>query len=198
MVVTTTDRTTHLEVCLDRLMRTTPAPGEVIVVDNGSTARGVREIVRRATNVQTSVRLLEVDDCRLSTARNLGWREASGSVIGFLTDDVLTDRRWPSAALETLASHPDAGCVTGLTFAAELTTESQVAFEHAFGWSTMCGWEPFVLDPHAGRHTSSLFPYTLACFPPGAHCVFTRDTLAQLGGFDETLGAGTPAGGGED
>ena len=58
--------------------------------------------------------------------------------------------------------------------------------------------EPRVYDLRSGRDASALYPYSAGIFGTGANFAVDRDLLMGLGGFDETLGAGTPAGGGED
>ena len=50
-------------------------------------------------------------------------------------------------------------------------------------------------DPPAG---DALFPYNFGIFGSGANLAIGSDMLTALGGFDEALGAGTPAWGGEE
>jgi GT2 family glycosyltransferase len=45
---------------------------------------------------------------------------------------------------------------------------------------------------------SALYPYDAGQFGTGANFAFKTDVLRDLGGFDEVLGAGALAGGGED
>jgi hypothetical protein len=45
---------------------------------------------------------------------------------------------------------------------------------------------------------SPLFPYTAGRFGSGANMAFRRSVLGRIGGFDESLGGGTLARGGED
>jgi O-antigen biosynthesis protein len=79
----------------------------------------------------------------------------------------------------------------------ELETEAQALFEGFYGGFNR-GFNPVVfgLDRPHGR--DRLFPYAPGRFGTGANMAFRRATLNALGGFDEALGTGTRARGGED
>jgi len=55
-----------------------------------------------------------------------------------------------------------------------------------------------VFDLADRRDSSPLYPYSAGLFGTGANFAVDRDLFVGLGGFDEALGAGSPAGGGED
>jgi hypothetical protein len=52
------------------------------------------------------------------------------------------------------------------------------------------------LQEHAVRHP--LYPYLPGIYGSGANFAMRREVFERLAGFDESLGPGTPARGGED
>jgi GT2 family glycosyltransferase len=80
--------------------------------------------------------------------------------------------------------------------AAELETPTQLYFDRKVGWSGP--GVPRLYDLDQNRIDSPLYPYLPGTFGAGANFAVTRTLLAAVGGFDEALGAGSPAGGGED
>jgi hypothetical protein len=75
-----------------------------------------------------------------------------------------------------------------------LKTQAQLWFEQFGGHSKGRGFLPDAFGP--GTAQSPFYP--LPAFGVGANMAFRLAALRRLGGFDESLGAGTPAQGGED
>jgi len=77
--------------CLEAVRNLAAADGfETIVVDNGSDD-GTADFVRGNF---PWVKLLELDSCGLSAARNAGAEVASGEILAFTDDDCAPDREW--------------------------------------------------------------------------------------------------------
>jgi len=77
--------------CLTAVGKLVSADGfETIVVDNGSTD-GTADFVRENF---PWVKLLQLDACGLSAARNAGAEVASGEILAFTDDDCAADREW--------------------------------------------------------------------------------------------------------
>ena len=185
---------------------------EIILVDNRPTNRQNR---RDWTRLPPDPRLRILSEPRpgASAARNAGVRAARGDIIAFTDDDAEVDAGWLRALVSRLLAEPEAGCVTGPVLPKELQTPAQRYFErHGFGRSgtfpvttyrtgVRPGTRPWardrfrVCDP-AGRRVGWL--YELGRYGTGANMAFRADTLAELAGFDESLGPGTPARAGED
>jgi hypothetical protein len=79
---------------------------------------------------------------------------------------------------------------------AELENAAQLYFHLREGWGASC--ERRVFDLAGNRDDSPLYPYSAGVFGAGANFAVSRTALAEVGGFDEALGAGTASGGGED
>lgn len=163
---------------------------EVVVVDNAATAGGVH-VPRDAR-----VRLVHEPAPGLSRARNTALRAARHDIVAFTDDDVLVDDQWLTALGRTFAAQPQTACVTGLVPTGELTCAAHAYFDRRVGWARNLRPRRFTLaDPPADI---PLFPFQVGVYGTGANFAICRDTAHALGGFDEILGAGAPAKGGED
>lgn len=177
---------------------------ELVVVDNHPASGRVRQSLSRISDP----RLRVVDEPRrgLSVARNTGLRVATTSWVAYTDDDAVADADWLRHLLAPAGQHPDVVCVTGLVLPAELSTPAQLWFEEfgAFdkGFSRRV-WSTRDPDPDLARlgtagERGPLFPYSAGVFGSGNNMAFRADWLRANGGFDEALGAGTLARGGED
>ena len=198
VVVCTRDRPERLRSCLAALANLDYARFEVVVVDNApeTSATAAADIV----SALADPRFRTVVEPRpgLSRARNTGVAAAEFDLIAFVDDDTVADAWWLAAVARGFARSETIGCVTGLVPAADLSTPSQQFFDQRVSWARSCQPRHFAL---AGNQPASpLYPYAAGQFGTGANMAFRRAALADLGHppFDEALGAGSPAGGGED
>ncbi len=192
VVVTTCAAGDRLDALLSALSAQTLRPLEVLVVDNRPATSGVRESVRRRG--LAGVRYVAEPARGLSRARNAGLRRAAADVVAFTDDDVEVTPEW-LAQLAAPFTDPAVGCVTGQIVASRVETDAERWFAEYGGYSK---------GDQVRRHTLSsacregLYPYRAGRFGSGANAAFRRSALLAVGGFAESLGAGTPARGGED
>ena len=132
----------------------------------------------------------------LSRARNRGLTNTNAPYVAFTDDDVQVDPCWLEHIRAGFGRDPRVGCVTGLVPPAELDHPAQRYFDRRFSWGR--DLEPHVYSLADRRGMSSLFPYSAGIFGTGANFAVDRTLLQDLGGFEEALGAGSPAGGGEE
>ena len=161
VVVPTRNRPQDLRRCLEALAAQDfpRARFEVLVCDDGS-AEDVRSVVEQVAAGGLQVRYLRQSPKGPAAARNLGIRHALGQVIAMTDSDTLPDRAWLGKLCEALAAHPGAVAVEGKVYAEN---------EGEFG--------PLGEGPK--NLTGGVY---LTC-----NCAYRRETLFQIGGFDETF-----------
>lgn len=194
VVVCTRDRVSMLATALKSIRAVDYPHLEIVVVDNA----GATDATRLYVESLGDPRMRVVDEPRpgLSRARNTGLSAATGEVVAFTDDDVVVDRHWLNAVARGFGRGPSVSCVSGIVAAAELRTPAQVYFDNRVGWSTCL--RARVFDRSAPPADIPLFPFAVGHYGTGANFAVNRDFAMRLGGFDEALGAGSPAGGGED
>ena len=196
VVVCTRNRPAGVMVTLRGLAAMHYRPFEVVVVDNAPSSDANKDAVLGEFGDDRRIRYVREVRPGLSRARNRGLAEATGEIVAFTDDDVRVDPWWLTGIVRGLRSAPGVACVTGLIATAEIDTPAQLYFHLREGWGASC--ERRVYDLTENRDESPLYPYTVGIFGSGANFAVSRVVLAEIGGFNEALGAGTPSGGGED
>jgi GT2 family glycosyltransferase len=192
IVVCTRDRTENLEGCLQALKRLDPLPQggavEIIVVDNASTGSRTAELAHAF-----GVRCIREERPGLDFARNCGLAAARAPLVAYVDDDARPAADW-AAVLIAAFEQNGVAAVTGYVAPAELSTHAQCLFEWVYG-----GMGHGVERKYYRRDLLSAteFLQASAC-GVGTNMAFRRQVLLDLGGFDEALDVGGPAGGGGD
>ncbi|KAA0104661.1 glycosyltransferase family 2 protein [Mycolicibacterium sp. P1-5] len=194
VVMCTRDRTDLLKSAVASVLAADYPDFDVLVVDNAPRTDATREYV---TNLADNrVRLITEPIPGLSRARNTGLLAATGNIVAFVDDDVVVDRGWLSALVNGFTYGVSVACVSGMVPAGELRTPAQAYFENRAGWTESAQLRIFEWS-HAPRDVP-LFPFEVRHYGTGANFAVDRQAVMSLGGFDERLGAGTKASGGED
>jgi GT2 family glycosyltransferase len=94
-----------LDGCLDAVARQELAPGEVVVVDNGSTDGSVAHL--RAAHPEVRVIALTANT-GFAHAANVGLRAAAGELVALVNTDVVLAPDWLERMAQTLRDHPGA------------------------------------------------------------------------------------------
>jgi GT2 family glycosyltransferase len=196
VVVCTRNRPDEIDACLESMRLVEYPSAEILVIDNAPSTDATRQACLRAARRDERVRYVREDLPGLSRARNRGLREARSQLVAFTDDDVSVDPGWLHGLARGFAREPEVGCVTGMVPAAQLENRAQHYFDRRVTWSAR-------LEPHrwtmaTGRAESPLFPLAAGVFGTGANFAVDATLARALGGFDEALGAGSPACGGED
>lgn len=204
VVVCTLGRDPRLTRTVRAVLDQTHREVDLVVVDNDPSSGRVRELLADVRDAR--LRTVAEPVRGLSAARNAGLAAARGDLIAYTDDDAIPDATWVAESLTVFGADRTGAvtCVTGRVLAAETATQEQEWFEQAgifdkgetrTVWSLAQGAAADL--GHPGRR-SAFFPYTAGEVGSGNNMVFRTAALRELGGFDEALGAGSPAKGGED
>jgi GT2 family glycosyltransferase len=196
VVVTTCRDPVALEPCLRSILACDYEDFEVVVVENRPGSDETRRLLDDRFARERRVRYVEEEHPGLARARNTGLSYAQGELVAFTDDDVVVDGAWLRACAAGFARAEDIACVTGLILPKELATPSQRLFEQFTGFGK--GRRARVHRLPEARARDPLMPYAPGTIGSGANTCVRADVLRQVGGFAPSLGAGTPAAGGED
>ena len=197
VIISTTGRVDVLERCLRSFAQVDRADIDVIVVDNRPETGEALALVSTMALSDPRIRYIAEPRKGLSVARNRGLAEASAAeFVAFTDDDALVDPGWLFWLLAPFVDR-SVTATTGMVLPLELETPAQKRFEQYAGFSK--GPDRRCYDLTAGSaHDRLLYPYWGGMFGSGNSMAFRRHDLVMAGGFDTTLGAGSPTGGGED
>ena len=193
VVVATRNRPGHIRDCLARLLELEHASFDVIVVDNAPDTDETRDAFLDAVGSDDRFRYLRLDRPGVSRARNAGIAAARGPLVAFVDDDVRVDPFWLQGVVRAFARVPSAVCVTGLVATRAIAGPEQRYFDSRVSWAA--NLEPRVFHPTSD---DPLHPWAAGRFGAGANMAFQLAAVRALEGFDEDLGPGTIAKGGED
>ncbi|HVW85402.1 MAG TPA: glycosyltransferase [Bryobacteraceae bacterium] len=151
---------------------------EVIVIDNGSSDSAPQ--LARAEGC-TVIEMGE--NAGFARAVNRGWRAATTEWVAILNSDVGLDDRWTE---RLLAGAGAAAFATGLILdaAGHRTGTKRIDGSYDLVSRGACAWRAGHGEPAEGASV----PVPIAVAPATA-CIFRRDVLARLNGFDEQFGS---------
>jgi O-antigen biosynthesis protein len=195
VVVATKDRPTVLRECLDSILKAAVKPERLIVVDNASASPETAELVREFAAREPAIHYVHEDKPGLARAHNAALPYITSPLVAFTADDAVVDDQWLKRLVQAFAVDESVASVTGMIAPRELDTLPQQWLEGNLTWDT----GPLrTCDAQSQRPADPLFPYISGAFGSGANMAFRTCYLRERGGFDEALGAGTIAMGGDD
>jgi len=187
VVVCTRDRRISLERCLKSLTKQAYPSYEVVVIDNGSSDRSIRDTV-----AQYGFRYFREDRPGLDWARNRGVQVATHEIIAFIDDDAHASPGWLRGIALGFAD-PEIMIVTGLVLPAELMTPAHFDFEVYGGMGK--GFYRFTVRKKALLDKQKFWA---SSWGVGTNMAIRRELIDIIGGFDVALDVGTPSCGGGD
>jgi GT2 family glycosyltransferase len=194
VVLCTRDRPEYLSAALSSLLLVDHPDFEIIVVDNNPASGMTKRVTDEFSGPR--VRVVDAHLPGLARARNVGVRSARHDIVAFTDDDVLLDADWLKGSAAGFAAGDQVGCVTGMAASGEISSLAQWYFDHRVSWARNCSRAVF--STHSPPMNDPLFPFRVGSYGTGANFAVRGSLLKSLGGFDEGLGTGSPAGGGED
>jgi GT2 family glycosyltransferase len=168
---------------------------EVVVVDNNPKDPRTAEVVD-STTLRVPLRLVSAPVRGLSRARNVGVAAASHDWIAMIDDDERAGESWLAELARTITNEAPVDVVTAPMLPAQLRSDAQRLFEAYGGHSKGLGFGRRTFGPRTAGTFNPLLP--LPPFGTGGNMTFRRGAIERIGGFHESLGAGTPARGAED
>jgi GT2 family glycosyltransferase len=179
-VIPVHNRADLLESLLATLHAQTVPFAEIIVVDNASTD-GAADAARRQ-----GCRVIEMgENLGFARAVNSGWQAAGTEWVAVLNSDVELDPRWLERLLAEVRT---ASFATGLILHA--TNRTVVDGTYDLVTRAGCAWRAGngELCDRLSRPASGGLSSKIA-IAPGTACLFRRDVLEGLGGYDESFGS---------
>lgn len=196
VVIATRERPEQLAACLRSVQDGAVVPASIVVVDNAPVTDATRDLVAELSVLDPSIVYLREPRAGLGRAHNAALPHVDTRLVAFTDDDVLVNRWWLARIVEAFDAGPDVRCVTGMIAPLELDTVTQQLIEAHAGFNK--GFRRRLFDPTDDRPDNALFPFAAGEFGSGANMSFDTDYLRSVGGFDDALGAGTIALGGDD
>lgn len=177
VVVCTKDRPSDLERCIRSLLDSLQPDCEVIVVDQSIAS--VSEDIVRTLSAGKEISYIHSAPRGLSAARNEGMRASNADILLFTDDDCTVEgSSWVSFWIERFADKPEVAVGFG--------TVAPAPFDPAAG--TIPSWSPKLPERVVGCEVFMRGADTVGM---GANMVCRRMPLLEVGGFDESLGAGS-------
>ena len=196
VVVATRDRPDLLAECLQSVLAGRVIPDRLVVVDNAPSTDTAATLVARLARSERRLCYVREDRPGLGRAHNAALPYVRTELVAFTDDDVLVETRWLERLIAAFAADDRVGCVTGLIAPRELDTIPQQWVEGNALFDK--GLQRRTYDNAEHRPADPLFPLTAGILGSGANMAFRTADLRARGGFDDALGTGTPAMGGDD
>ena len=168
-VIPVHNRTDLLDRLLETVRRQSLPFSEVILVDNGSS-----QDIRRP-----GCRVLSMgENAGFARAVNAGWRSSTADWIAILNSDVELDPAWTKRLIGGAGS---ASFATGLILNA--TRRTAIDGTYDLMSRAACAWR-------AGHgEVSAPSRAAVIAIAPGTACIFRREVLSRMHGYDETFGS---------
>ena len=166
--------------CLNAIERNTPAPYEVVVVDNAS-PDGTAEYL--GSEVEGAKVVFNEENTGFLLASNQGAMEARGRFLCFLNSDAFVEPGWLPPLLELFQRDPGVGVAVPLFLNPDGTVQEAGSVVDYLGWAMALG------GGSDARSFEFLFRREVD-FGSAACLVTPRQLFADVGGFDPAYAPG--------
>jgi glycosyltransferase involved in cell wall biosynthesis len=173
VTVPTRGRADHLHGCILSILACEGPSFEVFVVDQ-SDDRFTEDAVSPLL-VDARLHYVRTDTRGVCAARNIGISKSRGDILVCTDDDCRAEPDWLARLFETFRDRPEAAVLSGKVFVSDELSRS--------GYAVAYSGDGGELTFERMRRGS---------FPLTANLAFRRQTVAQIGMFDEALGSGGP------
>jgi len=108
------DRFDVMRVCIESILKNTQEPFDLIVFDNGSSAKVVDYLRKQRDVGNIDLLMLSGTNIGKISALQIIFKAAPGEIIAYCDDDVFFLPGWLKRHLEVIDTYPDVGAVTGM------------------------------------------------------------------------------------
>jgi glycogen synthase len=177
VIIITYNRAASLRECLG-LLRALDHPVFEVVVVNGPSTDDSQDVLDEWAG---SIKVVDCPVANIAAARNLGLANAAGEVVAFLDDDTYPDPAWLTNLLAALLERPETAGAGG-----PYRDRSGTALEFVHLVGDRLGETTRIdsLDPSLWYATPFSSRFLIL---PGGNSAYRRETLVQIGGFDEAF-----------
>ena len=177
VVVSTLDRAAHLEKLLGSL-RELDYPAFEVVVVNGPSTDGTDELLAAYAG---RIKAARCPVANLSRSRNIGIAAAAGDLVAFIDDDALpATPQWLRGLAGHLVARPALGGVGGPSLRGD-SDDYEFRGRLASDYAELLPFED--AEPRGMRADGVRWVEAAQ----GNNCVFRREALVAIGGFDENF-----------
>jgi GT2 family glycosyltransferase len=182
VAVSTVDRPERLGRCVAALLSGSALPRELVIVDQSRNDRTAATVAAAACGRIVSLKYVRSDRVGLSASRNTAVANASSPIVAFTDDDCVPHEGWLSAVVDAFDASDAPDVVTGRVLALD---------------DGRRGGESVATRTRAvpAQFRGLTLPWRVGT---GGNAAVRRVWLERVGGFDERLGAGSPAQSAED
>jgi GT2 family glycosyltransferase len=192
IIVTTCNRPDSLRRCLDSLVAIQHSTDlEIVVVDNRPDSGLAALVVEKFAGI----RLIKEYRRGSSFARNAGIKASHGEIIAMIDDDMQVSDEWLKQLIRPF-ERADVFAVTGNTLAGKLETSAELDFEQYGGFCRGMNCKEYSYNWLYGTWRAAATWEIGGSGNAAFRSSIFRDS--KIGYFTEILGAGVPAGVGED
>jgi hypothetical protein len=168
-----------LKLCLDSVFKTTYAPVEIVLVDNGSTDNSL-EVAAAFPTVKV---VRAGGNLGYSGGNNLGFRHCTGRYIVTLNNDIEVEPDWLLEPVRMFESNPDIGIISCRQMNAFDRTKIDTLYSYleSFLLLTRLGYG----KTYDARPAYSSPGYVLGA--NGASAIYRKEVIERLGGVEESF-----------
>jgi glycosyltransferase involved in cell wall biosynthesis len=181
----------RLGACLNALEKLDYPDYEILIVDNAPSDNAVWQLLEQRG--ASKYRYVVEPRPGVSWARNRAIQEARGAILAFTDDDARPDAFWLLSLVAAL-QRPATSLVVGRAYPRELETKAQV--HCAYYWGHDKG---FIRQEYSLRVPNfPKNPFNTNTYGGAYNLAAWREVFLKSGGFDVTLGRGSPSGSASD
>lgn len=182
VVIPTKDRPDALYRCICSVLDQTVSPQEIVIVDDGNLpGKFVSDIAKKTEAVGIQFQYIKKDIPGLSMSRNIGAARAKSSVVLFLDDDVVLDRKYVEVLKEDWEKHKEEerlGGIGGVIKNIRKITFMEKLFHRIFLLSSPAKWD--VTEVGFQVWTTEVEKEEKVFYLPGGVTSFKKDLIEKI------------------